>query len=103
MNAFTGSNPMTLYEFTLGDELDLPKSEILAAADRTALNQSGFMEWGTYSVLERQAPERLATGEMRYDFSLEGEYADSADSDNDSQTHTRAARTTRDSAAAPEL
>ena len=61
------------------------------------------MEWGTYRVLERQAPERLATGEMRYYFSLEGEYVDTADSDNDSQTHTPAARTTRGSAAAPEL
>jgi hypothetical protein len=93
---------MNLYEFTVTDEFDLPKSEILAAADSTAIEQSGFMEWGTYKVIERQAPERLATGEMRYYFVVEGEYADSADTDNDNQTPS-IGRTDRGSAAAPEL
>ncbi|MCX6125755.1 MAG: hypothetical protein NTV34_13565 [Proteobacteria bacterium] len=93
---------MKLYEFTVTDEFDLPKSEILAAADSTAMEQSGLMEWGTYKVIERQTPERLATGEMRYYFAIEGEYADSANPDNDRQTHAPS-RTTRGSAAAPEL
>jgi hypothetical protein len=91
-----------LYEFTVTDEFDLPKSEILAAADSTAIEQSGFMEWGTYKVLERQAPERLATGEMRYYFAVEGEYADTANPDNNRQSRTPGL-TSRGSAAAAEL
>ncbi len=93
---------MKLYEFTVTDEFDLPKSEILAAADSTAIEQSGFMEWGTYKVLERQAPERLATGEMRYYFAVEGEYADTANPDNNRQSRTPGL-TSRGSAAAAEL
>ena len=93
---------MKLYEFTVTDEYNLSKSEILGVAERSAAKEAPIREWGEYEVVERQAPERLATGEQRYYFAVEGEYADSADPSNDNKTQS-IGRTTRDSAAAPEL
>ncbi len=93
---------MKLYEFTVTDEFNLPKSKILETAERSAANEAPIREWGNFKVVEQQTPERLATGEMRYYFAVEGEYADSINSDSDKKKST-AAYDVSGSAAAPEL
>lgn len=94
---------MKLYEFTVTDEYNLRKSKILEIAEISAAEEAPHREWGEYKVIECHPLERLTTGEIRYYFAVEGEYADSEDvEDNNTQTQP-SNRNTRSSASAPEL
>lgn len=97
-----GINRMKLYEFTVTDEHNLPKSKILEIAEMSAAEEAPLRDWGDFKVVDCLTPEQLSSGETRYSFQVEGEYADSADSSNDNKTQS-VGRTTCDSAAAPEL
>jgi hypothetical protein len=93
---------MKLYEFTVTDEHNLPKSQILEIAERSAAEEAEVREWGDFKVVDCQSPETLLTGEIRYSFEVEGEYADSA-STNDSEKMPKTIRITPGAAAASEL
>jgi hypothetical protein len=93
---------MKLYEFTVTDDHNLPKSKILEIAEMSAADEAPVREWGDFKVVECLPPEQRPSGETRYSFQVEGEYANSAISCDHLQT-SATVRTDRGSAAAPEL
>lgn len=98
-----GINRMKLYEFTVTDEHNLPKYKILEIAEMSAADEAPLREWGDFKVVECLTPEQLPSGETRYSFQVEGEYANSVNSRDNMQTSSATVRINHGSAAAPEL
>jgi len=64
-----------LYEFTVTDEHNLAKSEIIQIAEDTAHEEAPARAWSSYKVSECKTPEQISSGEIRYYFEVTGAYA----------------------------
>ena len=68
---------MKLYEFTITDNLNLPESKILDNAKGILEDEARIQGWKPgYRFELCNKGERLTSGEIRYFFSVEGEFID---------------------------
>ena len=93
---------MKLYEFTVTDEHNLPKSEIIKIADEAASEEAPLREWDSYKVNECKKSEQLEQGQTRYFFEVVGAYSPSRTSA-PSTASPSPARRNSGTAAAPDL
>ncbi len=90
---------MKLYEFSVTDEFNLSKSEIIKVAEQSASEEAKVQEWADFKVIECQNSERLASGEVRYYFEVVGAYAPTKNSEESG--HKPKSNRSTDHAAAP--
>jgi len=93
---------MKLYEFTVTDEYNLPKSKIIKTAEDAAGEEASLRDWDSFNVVECRDPKQLETGETRYFFEVQGTYVDAKTSDQDTSSPKSRSRQ-GGAAAAPDL